>query len=79
MCTLIPVALQDINLTTQNLHILPAQVSNGVYTRAQESEEIVTEAMSGPDHIDRKVDSTPANDPVFSHNTFPPITTLHGI
>lgn len=79
MRTVIPVTLQDISLAIQNQHILPAQASNGVYTRAQESEAIVTEAMSGPDHVERRFDSIPANDPVFNHNTFPPITTLHGI
>lgn len=68
--------LQDINLITQNQHILPAQASNGIYIHAQESEAIVTEAMSD---ADGEVVMNPANDPVFSNTTFPPITTLHGI
>ncbi|KAH6756362.1 AMP deaminase [Perilla frutescens var. hirtella] len=68
----------DINLTTQNQHILQAQASNGIYVHVQESEAIVTEAKSDTDLTDGKVDRNPANDPVFSNNTFPPITTLHG-
>lgn len=68
----------DINLTTPNQHILPAQASNGIYIHVQESEAIVTEAMSDADDADGEVDLNPANDPVFSNTTCPPLTTLHG-
>ncbi|XP_057777088.1 AMP deaminase-like isoform X2 [Salvia miltiorrhiza] len=62
-------------LSYQN--ILPAQASNGIYIHVQDSEAIVTEAKPDTDHADSKVEITLANDPVFSNNTFPPITTLH--
>lgn len=68
-----------MNLTTQNQQILPAQASNGICIHVQESEAIVIEAKRDSDHADSKVEITPANDPVFSNNIFPPITTLHGI
>ncbi|XP_042049067.1 probable AMP deaminase isoform X3 [Salvia splendens] len=58
-------------------NILPAQASNGICIHVQESEAIVTEAKPDTDLTDRKVEITPANDPVSSNNTFPPITASH--
>ncbi|XP_042052918.1 AMP deaminase-like isoform X2 [Salvia splendens] len=58
-------------------NMLPAQASNGICIHVQESEAIVTEAKPDTDLTDRKVEITPANDPVSSNNTFPPITTSH--
>ncbi|XP_042052917.1 AMP deaminase-like isoform X1 [Salvia splendens] len=67
----------DINLMSQIQQMLPAQASNGICIHVQESEAIVTEAKPDTDLTDRKVEITPANDPVSSNNTFPPITTSH--
>ncbi|KAG6429664.1 hypothetical protein SASPL_107716 [Salvia splendens] len=67
----------DINLMSQFQQILPAQASNGICIHVQESEAIVTEAKPDTDLTDRKVEITPANDPVSSNNTFPPITASH--
>ncbi|KAL1550971.1 AMP deaminase [Salvia divinorum] len=67
----------DMNLMTQIQQILPAQDSNGIHIHVQESEAIVTEAKPDTDFTDRKVGITPANDPVSSNNTFPPITTSY--
>ncbi|KAK6160032.1 hypothetical protein DH2020_003413 [Rehmannia glutinosa] len=72
----------DINLTTQNQHIVPTQAENGIYIHVQESESIVSEAKSSVDHGGRKIETASANivanDPVFSNSIFPPITTLNG-
>lgn len=75
--------LQDINLTTQNQHIVPTKPANGICIHVQESEATVTEAKSTIDHADGEIDTTSANvvanGPVLINNIFPPISTSHGI
>ncbi|GFP91591.1 amp deaminase [Phtheirospermum japonicum] len=72
-----PGEYHDMNLTTQNQHIVSAQAENGVCVHVQEPTAIVTEAKASNGHADRKLDTASAHDPVFRNNISLPITTLN--
>ncbi|KAL3624057.1 hypothetical protein CASFOL_032873 [Castilleja foliolosa] len=76
-----PGANHDMNIPTQNQHIVSAEAENGVCVHGQEPKAIVTGAKTSNGHVDRKLDATSANitsnDPVFRHNISLPITTLN--